>query len=278
MACIAAALSVAVGVAAASVRAHPDGRKSSAAVAPSSVADAVVLDELADFKDKVWTDTFLNRWKVPPSKTWTPYGYVGERWADGSGIFERTTRYGPGFRFVQNEAVPRGSGSGVMIADVDHILDQQAYLGTVTDISGNAMFPRSGNPRGFPPFGDWNVLFEFTQSDAVYNLFGVDAFVRGGPRFYVRSFDAGSPGNRNGRKARSRFTVKFDRWYHWQWQIKWSQGSDGFVNFWVNGQRIAAWTGPTLPAGDDPPYLEFGWYGGYDPARNEVRYAALRAS
>lgn len=238
---------------------------------------AMALERFSDFKDTVWTETFLNRWRVPPSKNWTGLGYVGERWPDGSGIFEQRTPYGLGFRFVQNEEVSRGSGAGVMIADVDHILDQQNYLGTVTDLSGKVMFPKAGNPRRFPRFGDWNVLWEFSQSDAVYNLFGIDAVVHAGPRFYVRSFDAANPENRNGRKARSRFPVRFDHWYTWRWQIRWSDGGDGFVNFWVNGQRIAAWTGPTLPPNSDAPYIELGWYGGFEPGRNEVRFAALRA-
>jgi Polysaccharide lyase len=70
--------------------------------------------------------------------------------------------------------------------------------------------------------------------------------------------------------------VVFDHWYDWRWQIKWSGGSDGFVNFWLDGQQIAAFTGSSISAAAGAPYLEWGFYGGVDPAHNEVMYGNLR--
>jgi len=234
-----------------------------------------MLSRFADFKNPVFTSIFENRWAVPPSPAWTPLGAVGTPWPDGSGIFQISTKRGSGFRFVQNESVPRGSGNGVLIADVDHLIDQQGYLGTLTDLSGDVMFPRAGNPKGFPHFGDWNVLWEFTQDTAVTNKFGVDAFGRGGPAFYVSTLNPGDA-NHN-RKARAPSRIVFDRWYHWRWQIKWSEGADGFVSFWLDGKRIALLRGPTISTAAGPPYVEWGWYGGEQPGRTEVRYAGLRA-
>ena len=236
------------------------------------------LSDFSAFKNNVFTQTFQNRWKAPPSTVWTTLGQTGQPWDDGSGVFESSTPYGPGFRIVQNESVPRGSGALVGMADIDHFVDQQNYLGTVTDLSGKVMFPRSGNPNGFPAFGDWNILWEFTQSTVVHNVIGVDATAPGGPTLYVRAFDPANAGNRDGRKARMSSPIQYDRWYDWHWQIKWSTGSDGYVNFWVDGQQIAAFRGPSVMTSGGPPYLEWGWYGGYDPGRNEVRYAALRKS
>jgi polysaccharide lyase-like protein len=235
-----------------------------------------VLDGFSDFKNPIFTSTFENRWAVPPSPVWTRLGEVGTPWADGSGIFRIATKRGAGFRFVQNELVPRGSGNGVLMADVDHLVDQQTYLGTLSDFSGDVMFPRAGNPRGFPPFGDWNVLWEFTQDTAVANAFGVDALAPRGPRFYVSTFNPGD--SSHNRKARGPSRIVFDRWYHWRWQIKWSEGADGFVMFWLDGKRIAFLNGPTISAAAGPPYLEWGWYGGEQPGRNDVRYAGLRAT
>lgn len=246
-----------------------------ASASPAHPSSRHVLDDFTDFRNNVWTETFLHRWS-PPTNSWTSLSVSGTPWPDGSGIFEMLTKKGPGFRFVQNGSVPRGSGNGVQIADVDHLVDQQRYIGTVTDFVGKVMFPPSGNPNGFPAYGDWNVLWEFTQSDVVHNLFGVDALARGGPRLYVRTFDPARPDNRNGRKARARAPLQLGRWYDWRWQIKWSEGEDGFVNFWFDGRRIAAWKGPNLAPGSGAPYLELGWYGGEEPGRNEVRYAALQ--
>lgn len=237
--------------------------------------NAQVLDEFSDFKNPVFTAIFENRWAVPPSSAWTDLGAVGPPWADGSGIFRVPAKHGTGFRFVQNESVPRGSGNGVLMADVDHLIDQEAYLGTISDFSGDVMFPRAGNPQGFPPFGDWNVLWEFTQDTAVANKFGVDALGRRGPAFYVSTLNPND--SRHNRKARASSRIIFDRWYRWRWQIKWSEDADGFVMFWLDGKRMAYLKGPTISSASGPPYLEWGWYGGEQPGQNEVRYAGLRA-
>ena len=245
--------------------AGPDG--------PAPSVGGRALTRFSDFRNNVWSEIFVNRWQ-PPSKSWTPLGYQGTPWVDGSGIFEVPTRHGPGFRFVQNERVPRGSGRGVQIADVDNLVDRELYLGTVTSVSGMMMFPRAGNPKGFPAFGDWNVLWEWTQGTAVYNGFGVDSLAPGGPRIYVSSFNPSDPA-RN-RKVRASSVLKYDRWYDWRWQIKWSTGSDGFVNFWLGARRVASMTGATVAPWSAAPWLQWGWYGGDAAGRNEVVYARLR--
>ena len=233
------------------------------------------LDDFTDFRNNAWTETFLNRW-APPAKSWTALGYAGPAWSDGSGIYEISTPHGRGFRFAQYDAVPRGSGNGVQIADVDSIVDQQNFLGTVTRLSGKIMFPRAGNPNGFPAYGDWNVLWEWGQSNTVDNGFGVDALAPGGPTLYVTTFNPANPGS--DRKARASSPLVYDRWYDWRWEIKWSQGSDGFMNFWLDGQQVAAFTGPTSNPTASAPYLQWGWYGGSTPGRNEVQYAGLTTS
>ena len=227
------------------------------------------LDDFADFRNNVWTETFLNRW-APPAKSWTALGYTGPAWSDGSGIYEVSTPHGRGFRFLQGTAVPRASGSGVQMADIDSIVDHQSYIGVVTDVSGKVMFPASGNPNGFPAYGDWNTLWEFTEGVAVFNQFGVDALAN---KLYVRSFNPATGGTR---KAHAPSTLQYDRWYDFRWQIKWSRGSAGFVNFWIDGQQIASWTGANLPSSSPAPWLQWGWYGGNQNMKNEVLYAALR--
>jgi chitodextrinase len=240
---------------------------------PPPPSGGTAVDDFTDIKNNVFTQIFEYRW-APPSPTWTVLGYVGHPWDDGSGVFELSTPHGPGFRIVQNEDVPRGSGALVGMADVDHFVDQQNYLGTVTDFSGMVMFPRSGNPNGFPQYGDWNLLWEFTQNHGTDNAFGVDALAPGGPTLYATTFNPSNPGT--DRKARASSPIEYDRWYSWRWQVKWSSGSDGYSNFWVDGQQIAAFTGQTVNPGLGPPYIEWGFYGGYSPGRNEIQYAAVR--
>jgi hypothetical protein len=38
-------------------------------------------------------------------------------------------------------------------------------------------------------------------------------------------------------------------WYDFVYHVRWSSGSDGFFDAWVNGQKILAHRGPTLYAG-----------------------------
>lgn len=40
-------------------------------------------------------------------------------------------------------------------------------------------------------------------------------------------------------------------WYDFVYHVKWSSGSDGFFNAWVNGVQVLAHTGPTLYEGTD---------------------------
>jgi len=228
------------------------------------------VEHFTDVLNTDWTETFINRWQKPPAPSWTVLGYEGIPWSDGSGIYEIDTPHGPGFDFIQGAAVPRGDGAGVQMADVDHWVDRQDYLGKTSEWLGKFILPSDGNPNGFPRFADWDAFWEWTEGEFVANQFGIDGFDN---RLYVRTFDANSNWTR---KAKSAAPLVLDRWYDWRWQIKWERGSVGFANFWLDGQQLAAWTGPTLPWDHSPPYLQWGWYGGDEPARNRVQYAGLR--
>ena len=38
-------------------------------------------------------------------------------------------------------------------------------------------------------------------------------------------------------------------WYNFVYHVKWTSGSDGFMDAWVNGVQMMAYRGPTLYAG-----------------------------
>ena len=120
-------------------------------------------------------------------------------------ISEVSTGQGPGFRFLAD--FPGGSGNGVQIVDSDHLVDRDNYLGTVTDFSGKFMFPSSGNPSGFPMYGDWNCLWEFGPGNTWNNQIGVDGYAR---KIYVRSYKAGAQDSRQ--KALASSPLQFDHW------------------------------------------------------------------
>lgn len=255
-----------IGVAAAAlVAASPVGADTSPRV--------IVLDDFRDFDNARFAGTLINRWNVPlGASRWSTPDESGERWSSGGGMWEIPTRHGLGFKFVAtDEMTTHPDAKSVQIADMDHLVDQDAYLGTVTSLAGKFMLPRAGNPDGFPPLRDWNALWEFGPGLTSNNQFGIDG-VAG--RLYVRSYAPDRPHNR--RKVLAPKPIKFDHWYDWRWQLRWSAGSDGFVNFWLDGKRIVHWTGATVPPDVEAPWIQFGFYSAAQTQRNEVRWARLR--
>ena len=236
---------------------------------PSGAPDVAVLDDFGDFANARFSGTLINRWKVPLGESpWSESGESGEAWPSGGGIFEVSTSRGRGFRFVVTPEMRVASGGKVaQIGDVDHLVRGEGH---VEDWSGVVMFPRSGNPGGFPRgLRDWGCLLEFiTGPDGVHTQLGVDSVLN---RLYFRVLDPRTGGRR---KALGRSTIVFDRWYAFRIRLRWSSGPDGFAQFWLDGRRLASWTGATLKPGEHP-HLQFGFYTAAR-LRNEVRWAQLR--
>jgi hypothetical protein len=253
-----------------------------------STGTGTALSSFSSFKNNAFGEApnghiFEHRWYSSDSggacPVWTGIASTcTTAWPDGSGVSEVSTPYGPGFNMRAYSAFNRASGAIMGMSDINHLIPTSGYLGTTTELSGRIMFPSSGNPKtadqptGFPAYGDWNVLWEFTQSSMIANGMGVDATAAGGPRVYVSTCDPS--GGYPNRKAETP-AIAFDTWYSFRWQIHWSDNSDGFSNFWWNGQQIASWTGRTVNSSKGSPYIEWGWYGGMNHARNEVVYAGL---
>jgi hypothetical protein len=216
-----------------------------------------------------WGDNLINRWQVTlGADPWSSPGDSGTPWSSGGGMWEVSTPYGPGFRFVATPEMQVMSGGKMsLMADIDNLVQGVGYT---EDWYGMVMLPSSGNRNGFPAFGDWNCLWEFRGQGDVWNQFGVDGLQN---KLYVRTYDA----SRNSvRKALSPSTIQLDHWYSFRWRIKWSKGSDGLVQFWLDGLKIADWTGPNLASGDkNRPDLQFGFYSGAT-LTNEAWYAGIR--
>jgi chitodextrinase len=258
----------------------------------STTGTGTALSSFSSFKNNAFGEApnghvFEHRWYSSDSggacPVWTGIASTcTTAWPDGSGVSEVSTPYGAGFNMRAYSGFKRASGALMGLADINHLVPTSGYLGTTTEISGHVMFPSGGNPKtstqptGFPAYGDWNVLWEFTQSSLVGNRIGVDATTAGGPKLYVMTTDPANPNVRDGRKAWSP-TLQFDRWYTFRWQIHWSNNSDGWVNFWWDGQQIAAWTGRSINSSAGAPYVEWGWYGGDAQARNEVVWGGLQS-
>ena len=215
-----------------------------------------------------WGRNLINRWQIAPGDDpWSAPSDVGTPWPSGGGIWQIRTPFGPGFRFIAtSEMTVASGGKKSEIADIGNLVEGEGHTETW---SGMVMFPKAGNPTGFPREPDWNVFFDFHSNYGVPLQMGIDTG-ENRSHIYLRSL----PYNEQRRKARSRSRLVFDRWYSWRITLKWSSGSDGFLKWWLNDRLLADWTGPTL-AQDEVPYLQFGFYS-EERFHNEVVQAALR--
>ena len=55
--------------------------------------------------------------------------------------------------------------------------------------------------------------------------------------------------------------LTFNAWHHFTIKVRWSLGSDGFYQAFLDGTPYQNFTGPTVYAADNgTPFLQFGFY------------------
>ncbi len=237
---------------------------STSACPPPPPAPGTVIDSFDDTTTP-WTKNLINRWQPVGGDHWSGPTDSGTPWSSSGGTWQVSTPQGPGFKMVVTPemTVPSG-GKTALIADIDHLVQGEGYT---EDWSGMVMFPAAGNPNGFPRnYPDWGLFWEFHSQLGVPAQMGIDtteAPYRN--HIYVKSM---------GRKQLAPSALEYDRWYSWRILVKWSSGSDGLFEWWLDGVKLASWTGPNL-AGGESPYLQFGFYGSPE-LRNEVWHAQIR--
>lgn len=110
-------------------------------------------------------------------------------------------------------------------------------------------------PSGYavPPSGstwNWGVVFDFhhTGSGGQANFqvmslpTGLELWVAGGPTVVNLPTDPGLYTVPLG-------PVQENVWYDFVYHVKWSAGSDGYFQAWLNGQQVMDYSGPTLYTG-----------------------------
>lgn len=60
----------------------------------------------------------------------------------------------------------------------------------------------------------------------------------------------------NYRQSGTLKTIVSNKWYDFVWHIKWSSGSTGLIELWIDGEKYYSFTGKTCSA--NPPYFKFG--------------------
>lgn len=187
-------------------------------------------------------------------------------WANGGGLFEVSTPYGPGFKAVVTDAMTQPSGGkNAFILDDDWLIDRQNFLGLEQIWTGKFMLPAAGNPsfsRQFITLWEWHV------QSASGNIIQIDwGTMR--PRFGIYNgsytfYPAADP-------------LVLDHWYDWRIEIRWQSNSTGYFRGWIDGTQLVNYAGSTIPAGETP-YLQFGFYSGADAPRNECHWANLNVT
>ena len=111
-------------------------------------------------------------------------------------------------------------------------------------------------PDGYvvPPAGaiwNWGVVFDFHHTgppgqanfQVVSLPTGLEFWIAGGPTIVNGPTDPGFYRLAIG-------TVLKNQWYDFVYHVKWSSGSDGFLQAWINGQLLLNFSGPTLYVGE----------------------------
>jgi chitodextrinase len=189
----------------------------------------------------------------------------------GGGIWNTSTPLGAGLKFVATDQMPApwDSNTKVALAVMPY---ESAFLGNTEDWSGSIMFPSAGNPNGFPQYWHAGTLFEFHTETTSGNHLAVDNTTYSTPRFRFQV----NTGPNTFKSYWSQTSVAYDRWYSFRLRIKWSSGSDGFLQGWIGNEQVVDYAGPTIPSGEHPK-LQFGYYS-HNAYRNEVWFANVHSS
>jgi hypothetical protein len=89
--------------------------------------------------------------------------------------------------------------------------------------------------------GDWNTITQFQSTDNVPSQMGIgiDAANYRSPRIYTEGMPF--------RRKRILATLRYDHWYHFLVHARWSTGSNGYVEMWLDGKpRVPRVYGATL--------------------------------
>jgi hypothetical protein len=128
--------------------------------------------------------------------------------------------------------------------------------------------------------GDWNDITQFFSTDNVPSqmAIGIDAADYPSPVIYTEGMPF--------RRKRILTTLRYNHWYHFLVHARWSTGSDGYVEMWLDGMKVVRRThGATLrnqhsPAGSDSTspgmYLSQGIYRGAYRSTNTVIHDGFR--
>jgi hypothetical protein len=188
------------------------------------------------------------------------------------GASEISTPYGPGLRVVARAGVdvaPWDSGSKVVMGKWFYPSD---FLGKTYDWQFHYMFPASGNAQGFPQTWHAGANFEVGHTGASGHHIAVNTSQN--PAGQIAIGIHLPPFGNNYAFTWLANPIQLDHWYKVRFQIKWSTGSDGFINIWIDDVLRASRIGATVTSGVIPA-MQVGYYSA-NVLTNEVRYGGVQ--
>jgi hypothetical protein len=230
-------------------------------------------------------DWLVNRWhhSVGASPLTSP-SYNGTPWANGSGVWEQPSYpYGPGFQMKARHECEVDSG-GKKAQMFVHAWPGLNPSGYTFYFSGYMMLPALGNPSGWVGSeASWNQMFEIhfldngaTPSGSGGTLMQIGIKDDASPsRWYFKWYD---PVSNSMIQTNAVDSLEFDRWYSWQFNCRFSTGSDGWIEHWWDGIRVFQRTNQQTIDSNVGVGVQFGVYtptnAGID-IMNECRYSGL---
>jgi hypothetical protein len=186
------------------------------------------------------------------------------------GASEISTPSGPGFRFVVPASMhpPWDVTSKASMGKWAYPAD---FLGKTYTWTFDVMLPSAGNPNGLPETWHAGTLFQdhtFFQSG---HHLALDSLTFPSDRFRYGVWVG--PGN-NYEYQWSEQPIQYDRWYRFNWEIKYSTGADGYVKMWMDGVQVVNHAGPSIEPNSGLA-MQVGYYSAAQ-LTNEVRYGGVQ--
>jgi hypothetical protein len=169
-----------------------------------------------------------------------------------------STSFGPGFQFVASDTTDVALWDSAMKAVLAKANPADVAMNTTQQWDFYVYLPSQEIVTS------WNggVLWEFhTPSTSSGHNIALDNTGRGPGGAPSFRFEYETVGGANYAYAFNWAALTFNAWHHFTIKVRWSLGSDGFYQAFLDGTGYQNFTGPTVYAADNgTPFLQFGFY------------------
>ena len=170
-----------------------------------------------------------------------------------------TTPAGPGFAMTctDTDVTTWSTQDKAILCQGTQAPSSPDALGTIAQWTTSIFLPAQTFPGVFFSGLLWELHTQATQAHSIQ----IDTSHFGTPtapywKFYIQNDSGGS----NVKTYYSSSPITLGAWHQVVLQAKWSTGTDGFIQWFVDGVCWANYTGQTYWSSFGKPYLQFGYY------------------